>query len=219
MTESYIICGIDTDCGKTVTSILMYEYIKIKEGIAPFVVKPVQTGKRRDTEVYQSCGVKETDIINFYTLEKESSIHSASAAESKELDFDWLVAQSKILLNTAEKAAIFELAGGLMSPITDQKSMLDFVVQLELPVVLVVQNYLGAINHALLTIEVLKQYQVPLSGILYNNRKNGQVILEYVAKHTDCPIIGEIPELIETSLTSNKKKEEIVRRFVLHDSE
>ncbi|NHW59975.1 dethiobiotin synthase, partial [Escherichia coli] len=66
---------------------------------------------------------------------------------------------------------VIEGAGGVMVPINDKDTFLDFIKE-DYKVVLVSRNYLGSINHTLMTYEVLKNKGVDFLGIVFNGEAN-----------------------------------------------
>lgn len=67
MNISMVICGIDTNCGKSVASILIYEYLKLYFSVNPIIVKPVQTGQELDTIFINSViYLKKTFLISIH---------------------------------------------------------------------------------------------------------------------------------------------------------
>ena len=67
------------------------------------------------------------------------------------------------------------------------------VKKLNLPVILVSRYYLGSINHTLLSVAALKQWEIPVAGIIFNGKLN-QSSKEIILKQTQLPLIGEISE-------------------------
>ncbi|NVJ37281.1 dethiobiotin synthase, partial [Enterococcus gallinarum] len=63
MKNNYIICGIHTDCGKSVISVLLYEYLRDLTNQEPLLVKPIQTGPFPDTDFYQACHIEKQNIV------------------------------------------------------------------------------------------------------------------------------------------------------------
>ena len=50
--------------------------------------------------------------------------------------------------------------------------MIDLVLKLDLPVVLVIRDYLGCINHTLLSVEVLRQRKIKIACAVFNGDFN-----------------------------------------------
>ncbi len=59
---------------------------------------------------------------------------------------------------------IIEGAGGLMVPLNDNEFVLDLIKKLKVKVILVSRNYLGSINHSLLTAKVCKKNNNDVAG-------------------------------------------------------
>ncbi len=112
------------------------------------------------------------------------------------------------------RPTIFELAGGLLSPINDSQTMLDMIKLLQLPVILVADNYLGAINHTLLTTSLLQSESIPIAGLVFNsskaNEKNDMEDLsQWMTDKTGITQIGKLPYLEDLThwlKSRNKKK-------------
>jgi dethiobiotin synthetase len=87
-----------------------------------------------------------------------------------------------------DQTLIVELAGGIMVPLNDHETNLDLIKHLNLPVILVSKNYLGSLNHTLLSYELLKQHGVQIAGIVFNGPENpsGE---KFILNHTGLPLI------------------------------
>lgn len=196
MNNQYIVCGISTGCGKSVVSSVLYDLLKRQTSSDPLIIKPIQTGNQLDTIFYQKCGIDKKAIVNFYTMRGETSIHQACKEEGLTINVAQLLQDIRERLSE-KRPTLIELAGGLLSPINETDTMLDLVKPLQLPVILVVDTYLGAINHALLTIEGLTTQGVPIHGLVMNttNAVGGytQEALGILSTRTKLPLIGTLP--------------------------
>jgi dethiobiotin synthetase len=63
---------------------------------------------------------------------------------------------------------LVEGSGGALAPYSRRGLIIDIVKELKIPVIIVAENKLGAINHTLLTIEALKRRKIKILGIFYN---------------------------------------------------
>ena len=63
---------------------------------------------------------------------------------------------------------LIEGAGGIYVPLNDRETMLDFMREIDFPVLLVVGNKLGCINHALLSLDVLQSHGLRVCGMILN---------------------------------------------------
>ena len=158
--SSLFVTGIGTDVGKTVVSAILCEYFGFDYW------KPIQTGKNlgTDNESLKSL-VSTTGFTTYpesYLLEQPLSPHAAAKFENENIKLN------QIQFPASSSKLIIEGAGGLLVPINyDNETICDLIIQLKCPVVLVVKEYLGNINHTLLSLEHLKQREIPVFGIVY----------------------------------------------------
>jgi dethiobiotin synthetase len=88
---------------------------------------------------------------------------------------------------------VIELAGGILVPLNEERTNLDLIQRLCLPVVVVSQHYLGSINHTLLTCEVLKVHGVTIAGLLFNGSIELPGTESVLTKMTGLSVIGRLP--------------------------
>ncbi|RYF63270.1 MAG: ATP-dependent dethiobiotin synthetase BioD, partial [Cytophagaceae bacterium] len=81
--------------------------------------------------------------------------------------------------------------GGLMVPLNDHYLVVDLIHQLGAEVVLVSQNYLGSINHTLLSVDVCRSRNIPLLGILFNG-PTVPASETFILNYTGLPCLGRI---------------------------
>lgn len=168
------VTGIGTDIGKTVVSAVLVEALKADYW------KPVQTGSffSRDTvEVKRIVSNTKSQFHpESYLLKQPMSPHAAAELEGVEIQMD------QIRLPDTKNHLIIEGAGGLMVPLNKQYFMIDLIQKFNADVILVVKNYLGSINHTLLSIDVLKNRGVNIMGIVINEEPHElseNIILQY----------------------------------------
>ena len=80
-----------------------------------------------------------------------------------------------------------------MVPINDQQTNIDLIKSFNAPVILVSKNYLGSINHTLLSFELLKQKGIPVLGIVFNGPENtsGE---KFILNYTQLPLLLRVNE-------------------------
>ncbi|HXB11428.1 MAG TPA: ATP-dependent dethiobiotin synthetase BioD, partial [Bacteroidia bacterium] len=88
---------------------------------------------------------------------------------------------------------IIEGAGGLMVPLNYKETMLDLIKILNAEVILVVRNYLGSINHTLLSVSALNNAGIKVAGIVYSGISN-PASEKAIAKFCNYPVIARIAE-------------------------
>lgn len=157
---NYIIAGVGTEVGKTVVSAIFTEALQADYW------KPVQSGfpPDSDTETVRSLISNERTRFHpeAYRLREPLSPHAAAALDGITIDPDRLVPPQ------TNNRLLVELAGGLMVPLTTTYLNIDLVQRLGYPVVLVTRNYLGSINHTLLSVEALRTRNLPIAGLVIN---------------------------------------------------
>lgn len=184
------ILGIHTDIGKTIASAV------IAEALQADYWKPVQAGglDRTDTHIVSSLLTNGAQRVHpeAYRLTQPMSPHAAAAIDNITID------HTQLPWPETSNTLLVETAGGILSPMTDNATMVDFVQHYRLPAILISQNYLGSINHTLSGIEVLKSRQVPLLGVVINGEPNNATE-QYIETYSGVPIIARVPFLQEVS--------------------
>ncbi|MHB1707042.1 MAG: dethiobiotin synthase, partial [Acidithiobacillus sp.] len=154
MMKGFFVTGTDTGVGKTVVSAaLVHAYAARGERVAGLkpVVSGAVDGVWEDVEILRQASVppRSREECNLYAFPAAIAPHWAAQQVGQRIDLD------AILRFLEEQAAgvdrvIVEGTGGFLVPLGDGRSFADLALGLRLPVVLVVDLRLGAINHALL---------------------------------------------------------------------
>lgn len=176
MTTPIFITGTDTDIGKTFISALLVK----KWGCNYW--KPIQTGLDSDpgdTATVQellknSGGIPETTEILDPTLiyMKPLSPWRCTVLENKpSIQIDKIDLPQ---IKSPNKSAytIVEGAGGLLVPISKGTFTTDIIKHLGASVILVARSDLGTLNHTLMSLEILKQHDIPVLGVVMNGKLN-----------------------------------------------
>lgn len=118
----------------------------------------------------------------------------AAALEGRALDLSDLVGWCRAQVARTEETLIIEGVGGLMSPVTDRATGLDWLKALDVPALLVSGSYLGAISHALTACETLRLHGVPLLAIAVSESEGAPAPLATVAasiaRHAGVPVFS-----------------------------
>ncbi len=183
--KRYFVTGIHTDAGKTIAAAVLVEKLKADYW------KPVQAGFPTDTETVESLVSKETKIHpEGKILQAPMSPHAAAARENFDLKIE------NLELPQTNNTLIIEGAGGIMVPLNDLELVIDLAKKFEAEVILVSRNYLGSINHTLLSIEYLKSKNLPIAGILFNDDTHPESE-EYILNYSGLKYLGRIERLKE----------------------
>lgn len=175
------VTGTGTDVGKTVAAAALLRALR-RLGLAAQAVKPVQTGVApsqalssplADAAVYaaavadQACMPILSPAVTLHCFPLPASPHLAAARVGERLDVAGLCRNIRAhwARQTAADFLLLEGAGGLRVPLNEHEDMLDLMAALDLPVLLVGGNYLGALNHALLSLEALRNRGLRVAGL------------------------------------------------------
>ena len=177
----YFITGIDTDSGKTFVSAIFCETLKADYW------KPVQAGLPRDADTVRKLITNKQTRIHpeRFLLNTPASPHASAKADGVHIALD------DFKLPDTNNTLIIEGAGGCLVPLNDNQFVIDLIKVLNTEVILVADLYLGSINHTLLTIEALRNRNIPLKGIVFNgdaNPESERIIL----KHAEVPCLLRI---------------------------
>jgi dethiobiotin synthetase len=194
---NYFVTGTDTDCGKTYVTALLVQAARAA-GVDAIGAKPFCCGPRTDVEILAAAsgGAESLDQINPVWLKTPAAPRACELLGEPAADIPGALAAVRGL--AARHTQVFcEGAGGWLVPVAANCTIADFAVELAWPVIVVVRNKLGALNHALLTLESIRNRDLPLAGIILNDlegqmdeatRTNRRVLEESCG----CPILAEI---------------------------
>ena len=177
--------GIGTEIGKTVASAVLTEALQADYW------KPVQSGEldKSDTMTIRQLVSNRTTVFHpeAYRLTQPLSPHAAAALDGVQITLD------NLGVPQTANALVIELAGGLMVPLNSHDLNIDFVKQLTLPVVLVSRNYLGSINHTLLSVEACRTRSILIIGILFMG-DSVPATEDFILSYTGLPCVGRIKQ-------------------------
>jgi dethiobiotin synthetase len=177
------VTGIGTDVGKTVVSSVLVEALKADYW------KPVQTGSFFSTDTGKVQKWVSNHESKFhpegYLLKQYMSPHAAAELEDIEIRL------SDLKVPQTENTLIIEGAGGLMVPLNRTEFMIDMIQQFDAEVILVIQNYLGSINHTLLSIDALKNRNLRILGVVFNGPPH-QLSQDIIIDYCGLKVLGRI---------------------------
>lgn len=215
MTKTYFVTGTDTEVGKTVASCALLQAANA-QGANAIGYKPVASGSEQTSE-----GLRNNDalllqansrvklpysMINPIVFEAPTSPHIISEKMGLPIDFS-VINQGLLDIQRQGDWVLVEGAGGWYTPLSTEKTYADWVIEQQLPVILVVGVKLGCINHALLTLEAIHAAGLLVAGWIANEvEPAGAYQAEYLAtlkrmiKPPCLGILPYLPELNESTL-------------------
>lgn len=184
--KKYFVTGIGTNIGKTICSAILVEALKADYW------KPVQSGDLdfSDSDKVKSLVSSAKSVFHRekFRLTQPMSPHAAARLDQVSISL------SDFKLPDTNNTLVIEGAGGLMVPLNDQGDLIvDLIQHLDAEVILVSQNYLGSINHTLLSIEALKSRKLKIAGIIFNGPSNSETE-ELILAVSGLKCLGKIPQ-------------------------
>lgn len=184
---SVFITASGTDVGKTFVAAGLIRYLRGKgediDAIKPVVsgFDPARVGESDSGVLLHALGLPLTDEeiedISPWRFAAPLSPDMAAHHEGKDIDFDRLVSFCETAIKEADGSLLIEGVGGVMVPIDQDSTVLDWITELDLPVVLVAGSYLGSISHTLTAVEVLDQADCDLRAIVVSESEGSHVPL------------------------------------------
>lgn len=191
------ITGSNTDVGKTTVGVEIIRHLSKTRKVR--ARKPVETNCQLINEAYapkdaitlnEACSEPEPlSIVCPYCFELEASPEQASSHDGTTLSIDDLARVCNA--DTEDSFVVVEGAGGLYSPIADAALNSDLAKRLQVPIVIVIRDELGAISQALLTIEAANKNKLSVSCVVLNAiQANNLCNKEALTAYTKIPVVS-----------------------------
>jgi dethiobiotin synthetase len=181
--QPIFITGIGTGVGKTLVSAI------VAEALGAYYWKPVQAGFDGGTDA-EWVGARLSRpgrvLPGMFTLRLAASPHVAAREEGVEIRVAAIAGRVP-----AVRPLVVEGAGGLLVPLNEGQFMADLALALDATVILVSRNYLGSINHSLLTAEVCRMRGLRVGGWIFNDQYGDYE--EEIVRWSGYPRLGSIP--------------------------
>jgi dethiobiotin synthetase len=162
--KNIFVTGIDTNIGKTIISAILVQALQADYW------KPVQSGNVDGTDTDRIRSLVSNPKSQFHT---EAYNFKAPSVPAYAAEMEGAIVETQNLTSPqVHNRLIVEGAGGLMVHLAKNFMVIDLIQQLNMPVILVSKNYLGSINHTLLSIEAMRQREIEIAGIIYNSERN-----------------------------------------------
>jgi dethiobiotin synthetase len=192
--KQLFITGIGTEIGKTVCSAILTKYFKADYW------KPIQSG---DLHFSDSMKIKEWVGESVIIHPERYRLKLAASPHQSALEEGILINSNDFKLPETQNNLIVEGAGGLMVPISEDEFIIDLIEKLNLPVALVVRNYLGCINHTLLSLMVLEQKNIKLEYLILNRSfpaDTERIICKNIQEETKIIRIPDIEKITKENI-------------------
>lgn len=211
--KSLFISGTDTDVGKTYVAAGLAVTLR-KMGVDVGVMKPFAAGnaqkkgfKSEDVEILANAAqVSDSEnLLNPQFFPIAASPYTA-----------WMNLKVKPRINSAisnfktlskiHSMMLVEGMGGIMTPILKNYFVVDLIKEMRTPAVLVTRTKVGTVNHTIMTVQMCRNYKIPIKGIIINDFDSDgyktRELTRDLKSLTQVPILGSIPFIKDMSDTS-----------------
>lgn len=214
MARCHLITGTDTGIGKTTVASALAAALR-RRGIDVGVMKPAETGCAPGTDgtLYAADAARlrwfagqstPLDIVCPFRLRDPLAPAVAARREGVALDLEDIAARVDCFAATCE-VGLVEGAGGLLVPLAGAATFADLAARCRLPLLVVVGNRLGCVNHAALTVRWAQALGLTVTGYVINTLRpdpdlamatNVELLHEILG-----PALGVFPWVGETACT------------------
>ncbi len=223
--QQFFVTATGTDVGKTCVTSLLCKKLR-EQQLSVKALKPVASGWERNdlssdvAVLLEAQGMENIDenieAIAPYRYSAALSPDIAAQREGKTVPYQQL--QAFCMAEVAEQntdVLLIEGVGGVMSPLAKGKTNLDLIEQLNIPIILVIGNYLGSVSHTLTAISAMQQRNIQIFCVIVNENQWDGVKMDdtitIIQDYLSMPIYS-LPFLQEDK--EEKALDEVVDRIV-----
>jgi dethiobiotin synthetase len=189
--SAFFITGSGTEIGKTFVTVALIHALRRRGGPVA-ALKPIASGldpaRPEDSDpgallaaLGEPVSAHTLDWIAPWRFRAPLSPDMAAARENRSIDFAKLIEHSKAAIAAAPGTLLIEGVGGVMVPLDERHTVLDWIAALCLPTIVVSGSYLGAISHALTALDTLRSRRVTVAALIVNETPQSSVALDETA--------------------------------------
>jgi dethiobiotin synthetase len=182
------ITATGTDVGKTYVAASLIHHLR-QMGRLVDALKPVVSGFDPAQAVASDPGVllhalglpvtmTEIDRISPWRFSAALSPDLAAQREGRNIDVDAVVTFCQTAIDQRRDILLIEGVGGVMVPLYEQRTILDVMMALQLPLILVAGSYLGTISHTLTALDALYQRNLKILATIVSETPGSSVPLD-----------------------------------------
>lgn len=220
--SAFFVAATGTDIGKTFVTAGLVRALR-RRGCPVAALKPVVSGFDPSAPAGSDPAVllealgrpvtpEEVERISPWQYRASLSPDMAARAEGRPLDVDAVVAFCREQIAAADGVLLVEGVGGVMVPLDQRRTVLDWMAALGLPTLLVAGSYLGTISHTLTALDVLARRGVAVRTLVVSETAGATVPLDETMT-TLSHFVGDIPMLDAPRTTDRTALEPVFDRL------
>jgi dethiobiotin synthetase len=197
------ITATGTDIGKTYVAASLIGHFRqmgrVVDAIKPVVsgFDPAQAASSDSAVLLKALGLPLTaegiERISPWRFRAALSPDLAARREGRSIDVDDVILFCQSAVEQRQDMLLIEGVGGIMVPLDDQRTILDVMMALHLPLILVAGSYLGTISHTLTALDALYRRDLAVMAIIVSETPGSTVPLDdtvaAIGRFAD-PVIG-----------------------------
>lgn len=180
-----------TDVGKTFVACGLIRQLHAR-GRTVDALKPIITGfdpciahasdtARLLVALGRSLTPKTIAEISPFRVREPLSPYMAARLAGTRIDFKALNAFCRNAVSRHEDALIIEGIGGIMVPLDERHTVLDWMIEIDLPAILVAGSYVGTLSHTLSALDVLDRNELKVAAVVVSETPGSAATLAETA--------------------------------------
>lgn len=182
------ITATGTDIGKTYVAASLIRHFRqmgrLVDAIKPVVsgFDPAQAPASDPGILLNALGLPvtglEIDRISPWRFSAALSPDLAAAREGRSIDVDSVITFCRTAIDQCRDILLIEGVGGVMVPLDGERTILDVMMALQVPLILVTGSYLGTISHTLTALDALYQRGLKVLAVVVSETPGSKVPLD-----------------------------------------
>ena len=202
-----------TDVGKTFVACGMIKHLRAR-GLAVDALKPIVTGfdahsvHTSDTgrllaALGRALTPRQINQCSPFRLREPLSPDHAARLEGRPIDFKALNTFCRTAISRHKGVLLIEAIGGVMVPLDDRHTVLDWMIEVDVPAILVTGSYVGTLSHTLSALDVLDRHELKVAAVVVSETPGSAATLadttdtiRRFAANVDVFALPRLPEAI-----------------------
>jgi dethiobiotin synthetase len=186
--SAIFITSTGTDVGKTYVATSLIRHLR-RMGRPVDAIKPVVSGFDPDQALDSDPGLllaalglpvtpQEIDRISPWRFRAPLSPDIAAEREGRSIDLDTVISFCRTMIDQRRGVLLIEGIGGVMVPLDAERTVLDVMMALQLPLILVAGSYLGTISHTLTALDAVYRRDLSVMAVIISETPGSSVSLD-----------------------------------------